>query len=520
MPSNILKTAMGTISISDSLLTLMADFFLTGDIHAAAQHFTQFKFDQNRDPEFYRDSWWRLPEDVQLAGARKVVDKFNSWYRQAPDIERTFIAIAGLTDSSEQLENIVHDAYRSMQDKFQIAMQDCDGAHFHIDDYHAMRLDDNLNAAIFTERNEWWCRRFEEQAHRVMSSPCIPWEQFVYWNNRREEQEHYLTQRFRTYRRADTGLSQKKMRRVFNKSLSLFTRMYGENNARKFLHGKNLWIHGKHFVWKLKLDERRDILRNTVTPSNVHTPFRISICDHDLVELCHACVLFDETPVLDQAVAFGLIMAHEADELDFLRKTNLFTFTEKGRENQLLISMPNANVMQYYRRLDPDPIGADDECCDDPYADPEPEPVYDASDLNPDEVDWGESYYDYTRFMRFQDEVPPNSDYASAYSSEYDDPIQPFVSAASTLTDNQREGVMEHYRYWRIEQRNERYWRGRHPIMSLLREKLFSRLDVDPDLLRYMQFPEFHFGFLPKVLTAPRLEGWVSARVPLFEKGF
>jgi hypothetical protein len=517
MPSNIIRTAIGTVGISDSIVSLMCDNYLTADVNAAAQHFPYFKFDPVRDKDFYQYSWWGRSHDIRVDGATRIHNRFKSWYNNATVMERVFISIAALTDSYDQIDNIIFSAYSRMKDDFFIIMQDSDDTHFIIDDYNAMRSEDNLNAAIFTDQLDWWILRFEEQMHRVISTPCIPWDQFTRWNNMRDEQERFLAQHFRSYKNLlPNRAARKKGRRIFNRSLRLFTRMYGCNTASKFLRGKNLWIHGKHFVWKLKLAPG-DIMHDTITPSEHHTPFGIQICDHQMNRLCCACVLFPDTPVLDQAVAFGLMIATEPDELGFLRKANLFSFTPAGRENDLLRSMPNARIPTGDIPTVAELIEAADNNL---WRVPEDTTIDDGRDPNVEDEDreWGTSYSRHESYLtRFLGEPPPDSDYATAFSSEYDEPIISLVSG-TPLTIEQRNNMLELQNMWRTENRQERYWRSKHPIMSRLREKLLSRLDVDPVILRYMQFPEFHFHFLPRVLSAPRLERWVSTRVPLFEK--
>lgn len=517
MPNNATRTAIGCNNISDKILSLMTEALITADIQAAAQHFTYFKFDVTHDSEFYTSSTvWREPLEEQRAIAKKVIDRFNTWYGQASVSEKVFTTIAALTDTSEQIDNMLLDAYSRMQEVYRVTMYDSDGTHFTTDDYHAMRLDANLDAAL--KNYDWWCPLVEQQVQRILACPRMLWTEFVQWNNRREEAEDALTAHCRSLNRLQSaGLTPKQSRRIFNRSLNLFTQMYGKNTARKFLRGKNLWIHGQHFVWKLKLDDPSNIIHDTVKPSQTHTPFVITICNQQMEKLCNACVLFDKTPVLDQAVAFGLMVAHPEDELEFLQKTNLFAFTEIGRINELLLSQPHAMVAsidhlrRYVEEYDTNVEVvhiAEDTTIDDGI-DPDATYPYDTTD----------DYYDDYR-SRFTDDRIYNDDIENAYSSETDTHIPLLIRHSNGLTDLQREQIQDLYGAWRKEHRLERRWRYRHPIISRLKEKLFAKLDVDPDILRYMQFPEFHFQYLPKITSAPRLEAWISARVPLFERNF
>ena len=86
------------------------------------------------------------------------------------------------------------------------------------------------------------------------------------------------------------------------------------------------------------------------------------------------------------------------------------------------------------------------------------------------------------------------------------------------FTEEQRLHTIKLYKDWRAEAKLQRYHNSLHPIKSRLRDKLFSKLDVDLEILHYMRFPEFRFFFLPRVVNAPVLEGYVGAKVPLVEK--
>lgn len=507
--------AITTHTLHDSLTGLWCSHMLTADASTATQQFPCFKFDINADKEFFVDAWWKADFDIKRAAARKVYARFHSWYAKASPLEQILVGIAALTDSSEQLDNIAYDSYIKMRGKFKIEMQDFDGTLFHVDDYHAMRLEDNLNTSINTETIEWWCRCFEEQIRRVIDMPCVSFERFMFWFHQHHAEIRRMENHYENGFRRGINLPMKETRRVFNRSLRLFISMYGENTARKFIKGKNLWIRGKHFVWRLKLLPNQ-ILNATVSPSNVHSPFYIAICDHHLNKLAQACVLFQNTPVLDQAVAFGLSVQNSDDEMDFLRTANIYSFTPEGLQDQLLTSMPNVRFTQYpggmdlYQALHADPAGAppDDPSIDDGWPDA---PEQDERD-NWTREDWHCRY-----LQRLRDTYPPldpNDPYQRAFSSEDE------ISNFDQFEEFQPQDVAFHYYYHQVESRHERRERAMHPIVSRLWARLAAKIDVDPEILEYMRFPELHFQGLPRLKSAPRLEGYIGAKVPLFERHF
>jgi hypothetical protein len=70
--------------------------------------------------------------------------------------------------------------------------------------------------------------------------------------------------------------------------------------------------------------------------------------------------------------------------------------------------------------------------------------------------------------------------------------------------------VVSLYREVLAEQAQIRFLRDRDPIASRLREELYRRLDVRPDLRHYMAYPEFHFHFLHRLKRAPRLQAFLE----------
>jgi hypothetical protein len=133
-----------------------------------------------------------------------------------------------------------------------------------------------------------------------------------------------------------TGIKPSRAAKAIAKSYELMEQFYGREQSRRFIHGAEMRIHAHHLVWGLQTDQKR-IIERTIDPSSFHTPFAITLYDHDLNRLCKACVLWPGTPALDQAVGFLLATANPEAELDLLQQTNVSLVTPVGRKHPLLL---------------------------------------------------------------------------------------------------------------------------------------------------------------------------------------
>ncbi len=256
----------------------------------------------------------------------------------------------------------------------------------------------------------------------------------------------------------------------------------------------------------------RDLMRYTTNPPVGHTPFQISICDQNLNRLADACVLFENTPILDQAIAIKIWV--DDDETTLLNKTNVFSFTDAGRNDEVLTALPGAKIALATTPWLDDPGFQQVRPLDDPSIDD----GFD-SDANLNiEID----HYRLDRELRPEQEWPdfvvdPDDPYENAFQSEeLDSILDVLLTVGSRNVDTERRAeIVGMYSRWMVQAKYERRIQAMNPIARRMREKLLSKLDVDPDILHYMQFPEFHWRYMRKVKSAPRLERFVSLKSAL-----
>lgn len=510
--SKLQYTAIANSSVLDKLMAMQSTQLITPDVSTAFCAFTYFKFPPCDYQTFHDAVFWDQPILETLPIAVSITEKFNNWYRSANDFEKTVIGVAALTDSWEQIDDIVNDSFQRLSKPHLTKMVDADGTVFDASNYSAMWKD--VDALVNSAHINWWCRRFEEQVQRVVAMPMLPMQDVKDYYQRLYDSNRAIEERYSLYSRS--GVRHKDARRVFNRSHRLFVRTFGEKAARKFLKNKTLLIPGQYFVWKLKLVV--GVYRETLYPTNISTPFRITVCDQGLNALANACVLFLDTPPLDQAVAFSLHLTKAEDEIEFAKTANFFNVTELGRTHELLMSMPNISFVRHFGAIDPtdgnhvyDPPYVQCPTVDDGWDEPR--------SLESDREFLLRYYEQLKRDLTEYDD--PDDDYARAFAREYDRDRSTLIGWGNTeIGEEQKQRQRNLDDMWRIEHRVVRRERAKNPIRTALREKILAKLDVDPDILHYMMFPELRFCVFMNVEHAPLLEGYIGAKIPFRERNF
>jgi hypothetical protein len=115
---------------------------------------------------------------------------------------------------------------------------------------------------------------------------------------------------------------QKITRNSLKRSLNLLNTILGEAETRDFLAGKPVRVEGTLFDFVFTKSPHLDLLHYTEQPSNAHIPYRFAISNKAGAHLANGCVVFQNTPVLDQVAAAVLHIVSQ-EELTLLEKTNL-----------------------------------------------------------------------------------------------------------------------------------------------------------------------------------------------------
>ena len=447
------NTPLASIILSDSLTGLLTCRAITPDICAAGEHIPM-KFDPVADAEFFRDIYWNVPIDAQIAAGSKILKRFHSWFKnRANPMDLIYMAVTALTESDDSLDTTIEEINAAFLTRDRIQMVDSDDTIFYVVDYEKARIPDTavISSIIDDDRYLWWRIQFESQAHRVIQVPHLPFEQFREWNTKRIERTDNIVDQYRRNAFVRAGSSLREGRKILRRSARFFSAFYGDEAIRQFIRGKPLKIRATYYEWELQL-RPKDLLAYTISPPQGHVPYKLILNDLDGRQLAEGCVLFRETPVLDQAVAIGISVTKPEDELDLLRETNFFRLTKEGLADERLRYLPRAN------RANEIPF------------DPSPRELPQG---------WRGSLDVQVAVDRFRAEIA-----ADQVSSILDD-------------------AYNDYGPYRTQWISE-------PLIKVIRQELYRKLDVPPEILDYMIKPECRYGFLRHNKRAPRLETFIE----------
>ena len=137
------------------------------------------------------------------------------------------------------------------------------------------------------------------------------------------------------YVRQGDGLRRKTQRRArsaIKKALKLFTRTGLEDSVRLMVSGQEVELSHPDSPFKFVLQPLQAgwLEQRTVNPGG-HVPYQLTLLTKEGVFLSRLCVLFDQTPVLDQLLALTLFV-QSGSEHDILSQANWF-----GYENAMQV---------------------------------------------------------------------------------------------------------------------------------------------------------------------------------------
>lgn len=120
-------------------------------------------------------------------------------------------------------------------------------------------------------------------------------------------------------------VDKKQGRKPFLRALDLYKKIFGQANVELFLGGKNIEIKGEIFDYVLSKNGT-DLLSHSANPSTGHIPYNLEIFNKEGVFLGKGCVVFAQTPVIDQIIAFTLHV-QSGEEKNILNNCNLYQYT-------------------------------------------------------------------------------------------------------------------------------------------------------------------------------------------------
>jgi hypothetical protein len=307
--------------IADNIDDLQSINFLMPDVKRAAA-LAPLAFHPQTDPFFFNyDAYDFEPTQKQVL-AQTVLTKFNTWYVRATPLERAYLVVSALTETYNHIDAIIDEVIDDLPDA---PNPEADGDSVKKPDYVAVRnhIESFLNRAEILA----FIELLQHQINRVMTTPAVKIDTLLAWSLAYRQKYAAVVDVYDNifYR---TGITQKAARKALHRSYQLLNRVFGADTARRFVRGEEIRITSHLFVWGLQI--KSDLIESTIDPSNYHTPFLITLYDRDGTELCHGCIIWPKTPVLDQAIALKLAISSPEDEQELLNDINLSGISTAG----------------------------------------------------------------------------------------------------------------------------------------------------------------------------------------------
>ena len=190
-----------------------------------------------------------------------------------------------------------------------------------------------------------------EQDIRNLDYPvfCANFTSAINQGNRRVEQstrnslnnEHH---RERLDNKSNKIKQQKRLtRKAVKRSARSLNQLVAPGAYQAFSSQAGFTINGQLFDYHVV--KTYDIIDHTENPNTVHIPYKLSIKSKQGDHLAQGCVVFHNTPVLDQIISLSLHVRDKESEIELIQKTNWSGYTQQGRsciEFTQLIDLPPA----------------------------------------------------------------------------------------------------------------------------------------------------------------------------------
>jgi hypothetical protein len=109
-------------------------------------------------------------------------------------------------------------------------------------------------------------------------------------------------------------------RRAVRRSVDLYARFRGYDEARRFIKGEEIIYRGLRFDYHVQ--KRLQVLSQTMQPGHSHIPYQLSIYNKAGKRLAAGCIVFPGLPLFDQLLALSFHIEDPDEELKLLKTTN------------------------------------------------------------------------------------------------------------------------------------------------------------------------------------------------------
>lgn len=278
-----------------------------------------------------------------------VISSYDNWIKTAPKNDKLFTSLTGVLESELQIKEISNQIIDNIV---------CEYTSDIFESGVCISSEEDLvkpeNVLYFLENNsQQWLELFKQQ-YRVFvdSSSNINISEFVEWDRERvllmKEERERIQEQFRidyesgnfdrnSTKRQTTNVKENKMnkmaKKVVRRGVEKFSQLFGSKDIKAFITGDDFVVEGE--LYNYRVSKTFGILEHSARPTTGHIPYKLQFLTKDNIVLAEGCVIFEDTPVIDQLIALMLHVKNNNED-EILRNTNFSNITEAYHSDALL----------------------------------------------------------------------------------------------------------------------------------------------------------------------------------------
>jgi len=314
---------------------------------------------------------------------RDIEINFQKWYKEeSSDIEKSFLAYYFITESSFQLKeiklhlvNILKNHYLSKnEEESSFVFLSVDDE---LEEQKELIIKSNSIKEIFLIKNHELL--FDNFIINYLNKYIVKYNLFT--SNIKHTFEESMRWFYETHRKVDSDIifnmeplniiesqsivsktskkEDKKVKRIFNKSLDVLNKFLGVSKSKSFISGDGFKLEGNLYNYKLK-KLHNCLLEATKNINNNSIQYSLELYSKDNNFLSNLCVTFPGSPILDQVLSvYLMIEANQEEELlkssNFYNRKEEFLYKDEYLSNlkgfnSKVISDDNTNVNVFFKK--------------------------------------------------------------------------------------------------------------------------------------------------------------------------
>jgi hypothetical protein len=292
-----------------------------------------------------------VEDDYDYRGlADDITAQVTAWWPNAKEHQRAIVAVAGLLQSENALRELVWSVTGPLSSAYLVRHgRPPSGVHADF----AVEYDDLLKALDFPniqvlrdpslihavldrdESLQRYCRLLKDQYERAVeglrdldAETCAIAQRLA---RQRYEEAQAIAAATNAREAGRNRRQTRQVRKAVRRGVRAMDEIIGAGSYKGFISKDGFVITGCLFDYHVSKSVR--LLEHTASPRSAHIPYRLEMRNKAGELLGRACIIFPDTPVLDQVIALALHVREHETECRLVKTLNWLSLTASGRED-------------------------------------------------------------------------------------------------------------------------------------------------------------------------------------------